>query len=86
MPCPSVEHLVELLVELYEDRGKLERVAQACYARVTEDQFKWDNISDQFNGVFQEVLQSEQFVDAKSVSPKKKGKCRRKREKVLVST
>jgi D-inositol-3-phosphate glycosyltransferase len=84
MPCPSTDHLVEILTDLYENREKLDRLAQSCYERVTEDQFKWDNISDQFDGVFQEVLQAEQFVGAESVSRKKKGKCRRKREKVLV--
>jgi glycosyltransferase involved in cell wall biosynthesis len=84
MPCPSVEHLVEILVELYEDRDELERVAKACYGRVTEDQFKWDNISDQFDGVFQEVLQAEPLVGAESVSPEKKGKCKKKRRKVPI--
>jgi D-inositol-3-phosphate glycosyltransferase len=84
MPCPSTDHLVEILTDLYENREKLDRLAQSCYERVAEDQFKWDNISDQFDGVFQEMLQAEQFVDAESVSRKKKGKCRRKREKVLV--
>jgi hypothetical protein len=51
---------------------------------VTEDQFKWDNISDQFDGVFQEVLQAEPLVSAESVSPEKKGKCKKKRKKVSV--
>ena len=86
MPCPSVEHLVEILVELYEDRDELERVAQACYGRVTEDQFKWDNISDQFDGVFQEVLQAEPLVGAESVSVEKKGKCKKRRKKMSVGS
>jgi glycosyltransferase involved in cell wall biosynthesis len=86
MPCPSVDHLVELLVELYEDRDELERVAQACYGRVTEDQFKWDNISDQFDGVFQEVLHAEPLVGAESVSVEKKGKCKKRRKKVSVGS
>ena len=84
MPCPSVEHLVEILASLYEDREKLDQVAQSCYERVTEDQFKWDNISDQFDGVFQEVLQAEPLVSAESVSPEKKGKCKKKRKKVPI--
>jgi glycosyltransferase involved in cell wall biosynthesis len=84
MPCPSVEHLVEILANLYEDREKLDQVAQSCYERVTEDQFKWDNISDQFDGVFQEVLQAEPLVGAESVSPKKKGMCKKKRKKVPI--
>ena len=86
MPCPSVDHLVEILVELYEDRDELERVAQACYGRVTEDQFKWDNISDQFDGVFQEVLQAEPLVGAESVSVEKKGKCKKRRKKMSVGS
>jgi len=84
MPCPSVEHLAEILASLYEDREKLDQVAQSCYDRVTEDQFKWDNISDQFDGVFQEVLQAEPLVGAESVSPEKKGKCKKKRKKVPI--
>ena len=84
MPCPSVEHLVGILASLYEDREKLDQVAQSCYDRVTEDQFKWDNISDQFDGVFQEVLQAEPLVGAESVSPEKKGKCKKKRKKVPI--
>ena len=84
MPCPSVEHLVGILASLYEDREKLDQVAQSCYERVTEDQFKWDNISDQFDGVFQEVLQAEPLVGAESVSPEKKGKCKKKRKKVPI--
>ena len=84
MPCPSVEHLAEILADLYEDREKLDQVAQSCYERVTEAQFKWDNIADQFDGVFQEVLQDEPLVSAESVSPEKKGKCKKKRKKVLV--
>ena len=86
MPCPSVDHLVEILVELYEDRDQLDRVAQSCYERVTEDQFKWDNISDQFDGVFQEVLQAEPLVGAESVSVAKKGKCKKRRKKVSVGS
>jgi glycosyltransferase involved in cell wall biosynthesis len=84
MPCPSTENLVEILTSLYEDREKLDRTAQSCYERVTEDQFKWDNIADQFNGVFQEVLQAEPLASAESVSSEKKGKCKRKRKKVPI--
>ena len=84
MPCPSVEHLAEILANLYEDREHLDQVAQACYDRVTEAQFDWDNIADQFDEVFQEVLQEEQLESAESVSPEKKGKCKRKRKKVPI--
>ena len=84
MPCPSVEHLAEILANLYEDREHLDQVAQSCYDRVTEPQFKWDNIADQFDVEFQEVLQVEPLVSAESVSSEKKGKCKKKRKKVSV--
>jgi hypothetical protein len=51
---------------------------------VTEDQFAWDNIADQFDGAFQEVLRDEPLASAESVSSEKKGKCKRKRKKVSV--
>lgn len=84
MPCPSVEHLAEILANLYEDRENLDQVAQSCYERVTESQFEWDNIADQFDSVFQEVLRDEPLVSAESVSLEKKGKCKKKRKKVSV--
>jgi len=84
MPCPSVEHLAEILANLYEDRDKLDQVAQSCYDRVTEPQFEWDNIAEQFDVEFQEVLRAEPLVSAESVSPEKKGKCKKKRKKVSV--
>jgi hypothetical protein len=84
MPCPSVEHLAEILANLYEDRDKLDQVAQSCYDRVTEPQFEWDNIAKQFDVEFQGVLQAEPLVSAESVSSAKKGKCKKKRKKVLV--
>jgi hypothetical protein len=84
MPCPSVEHLAEILANLYEDREHLDAVAQSCYERVTEAQFDWNNIADQFDEVFQEVLQAEQLENTESVSPEKKGKCKKKRKKVPI--
>jgi glycosyltransferase involved in cell wall biosynthesis len=84
MPCPSVEHLAEILANLYEDREHLDHVAQSCYERVTEAQFDWANIADQFDGVFQEVLQAEQLESAESVSCKKKGISKKKRKKMFL--
>jgi hypothetical protein len=56
MPCPSVDHLADLLAELYEDRTELDRVAQACYERATSDIYVWDTVASQFGGIFEDVL------------------------------
>ena len=77
MPCPSAEHLAEILNELYEDRDKLDAVAELCYLRATDDQFNWDTVAAQFSGVFQEVLnppKPEVSLEPKGKKGKKKGK------------
>ena len=56
MPCPSDEHLAEILTELYENRDELDSVAQACYERATDEQFSWDTVASQFGGIFEDVL------------------------------
>jgi glycosyltransferase involved in cell wall biosynthesis len=73
MPCPSSKHLTEILNELYEDRTKLDAVAELCYLRATDDQFNWDTVAAQFDGVFQEVLNPVLEAEA-LVEPKKKKK------------
>jgi D-inositol-3-phosphate glycosyltransferase len=73
MPCPSSVHLTEILNELYEDREKLDAVAELCYLRATDEAFSWDTIAAQFDGVFQEVLNPVLEPEA-LVTPKKKGK------------
>jgi glycosyltransferase involved in cell wall biosynthesis len=80
MPCPSAEHLAEILTELYEDREKLDAVAELCYLRATDEQFDWETIAAQFSGVFQEVMNPVLEPEA-LVTPKKKAK---KKEKELV--
>ncbi len=89
MPCPSIHHTVELLNELYENRGELEATAQRCYDRVTEERFSWDVIASQFGGVFQEVLNdsfsthdieqaSSVETQGKTVKAKKKDRSRKR--------
>ena len=56
MPCPDDNHLAQILGELYQDRAELDRVAQACYERVTDPCFNWDTVSSDFVDVFTEVL------------------------------
>jgi glycosyltransferase involved in cell wall biosynthesis len=69
MPCPDDNHLAELLAAVYEDRVLLQRVADACYERATEERFDWDTVADQFDGVFQEAL-AQREEEPKIVKPK----------------
>ena len=76
MPCPSTSHLTEILVDLYENRDKLEATAELCYERVTDPRFEWQNIAAQFSGILQDALNN---VDH-STTPKPKKKKRIKRK------
>ena len=76
MPCPSTEHLTEILNDLYENRDKLEATAELCYQRALEEQFTWEKIGAQFLGIFEDTLKG---IDH-SVKPKTKRKSRVKRK------
>ena len=85
MPCPSDEHLAEILTELYENRDELDRVAQTCYERATDEQFSWDTVASQFGGIFEDVLKEVNHSIEDTVSletPRKKKKAKKKRELV----
>ena len=56
MPVPSAEHLAEIMTDLYNDRELLDRVADDCYKRAIDEKYQWDNIAEQFAGVFEDVL------------------------------
>jgi glycosyltransferase involved in cell wall biosynthesis len=80
MPCPSSEHLAEILTDLYENRDKLDATAELCYLRTTDTQFDWDTVAAQFSGVFQETLNAV-TVEVEEEKPKEKKKKRERREK-----
>jgi len=82
MPCPSSEHLSEILTDLYENREKLDATAELCYARVTDKQFDWDTVASQFGGIFEDVLKGVDHSIETEPTPKKKKKV--KKEKRLV--
>jgi glycosyltransferase involved in cell wall biosynthesis len=76
MPCPSSDHLAEILNELYQDQSTREWVGQRCQERVTDPQFSWDTVASQFGGIFEEVLsQKSETV----TEPKEKKKERKER-------
>ena len=85
MPCPSHLHLAELLTSLYEDRKELERTAELCYQRATEEQFDWDTVAAQFDAAFQEALALGREEKPKALRPKRKRKKAAEKELVGVS-
>jgi glycosyltransferase involved in cell wall biosynthesis len=78
MPCPSSDHLTEILNELYHSPEYCQRVADDCYNRVTDSQFAWDTVASQFGGVFEEVLSQ---VTETVTQPEEKKKVRKDRTK-----
>jgi D-inositol-3-phosphate glycosyltransferase len=56
MPCPSSEHLVEILDQLYEVPEICDEIGQRCYQRATDPQFSWDTVASQFGGIFEDVM------------------------------
>jgi glycosyltransferase involved in cell wall biosynthesis len=82
MPCPSSDHLAEILTDLYENREKLDATAELCYERVTDKQFDWDTVASQFGGVFEDALKGVDHSIEEVPTPKKKKKV--KKEKRLV--
>ena len=83
MPCPSVDHLAEILTELYENRAELDAVAERCYIRATDEKYSWDTIAHQFKEIFDDALQGNQIslvqVEEEHKKKKKKSKGRERR-------
>ena len=78
MPCPSTQHLVEILDDLYENKEKLEATAELCYERVTDPRFEWQNIAAQLSGIFQDALNNVDHSVDKKPKPTKKKRTKRK--------
>jgi hypothetical protein len=71
MPCPSAEHLAEILNSYYYDRDLLQDVAVRCYERATDTKYQLDTVAEQFNEQFQEVLNAPPEEPEIEVRPKK---------------
>lgn len=89
MPCPSSDHLAELLTELYDDRKELARIGGACYQRATDPRFSWDTVASQFGGIFEEVMKqptnfSPQVEGAALTESKRKNRKKRKSKQLAA--
>jgi hypothetical protein len=78
MPCPDDNHLAELLGEVYEDKQKLDEVANACYERVTDSCFEWETVAQDFDDVFKDVLAQGNKPEIKEAKSKRKKKAKEK--------
>jgi glycosyltransferase involved in cell wall biosynthesis len=56
MPCPSSDHLVEILEQLHEVPEICDEIGEKCYQRATDPQFSWDTVASQFGGIFEDVM------------------------------
>jgi D-inositol-3-phosphate glycosyltransferase len=87
MPCPSSDHLVEILDQLYEVPEICDKIGQLCYQRVTDPQFSWDTVASQFGGIFEDVMKEvdHSVADEISEQPKRKPKRRKSPKRELAS-
>lgn len=87
LPCPSIDHLAEILTTLYEDRNRLDDVAQKCYERATDLRYNWDTVASQFGGIFEDVLKGESHAtDTDETKENKKKKAKKERKQRLIGT
>jgi glycosyltransferase involved in cell wall biosynthesis len=86
MPCPSADHLTEILNALYHDPERRRQVGEACYQRVTDPQFSWDTVASQFGGIFEDVIKEVDHSVLVEIGekPKKQKKERKSRRKELA--
>jgi len=86
MPCPSADHLTEILNGLYQDPERRKKVGDACYERVTDEQFAWDTVASQFGGIFEDVMKEVSYeTPVPAPKPKKDKKNRRKKGELVAS-
>jgi glycosyltransferase involved in cell wall biosynthesis len=78
MPCPSSEHLVEILEQLHELPEICDEIGKKCYERATDPQFAWDTVASQFGGIFEDVMNEVSHDVNPEPAPKKKKKRRAK--------
>jgi glycosyltransferase involved in cell wall biosynthesis len=88
MPCPSADHLTEILNALYHDPERRRQVGDACYQRVTDPQFSWGTVASQFGGIFEDVMKEvdHSVSDEISEQPKRKPKRRKSPKRELASS
>jgi glycosyltransferase involved in cell wall biosynthesis len=84
MPCPSSEHLVEILEQLHEVPEICDKIGKKCYERATDPQFAWDTVASQFGGIFEDVMNEVSHDVNPEPAPKKKKK-RRAKESLAFS-
>jgi len=54
----NVEHLADILEDLYQNRDKTKELAKKAYEYVQQERFTWAYIANQFDKVIQDMLQN----------------------------
>lgn len=62
---PSVDHLVELFNDYYDDRNMLKANSDWCYQRVHERQFSWPDVQRKMVGILEAMLSSPEPIPFK---------------------
>jgi glycosyltransferase involved in cell wall biosynthesis len=50
----DTHHFATILSELYEDRNKLDTIAEQCYQVSQKQEYKWENVGKKFEEVFEQ--------------------------------
>lgn len=52
----NIEHLADILEDLYQNRDKTAEIAKKAYEYVQQERFTWDYVSQQFDNVITDIL------------------------------
>jgi len=54
----DIDHLVSIIEDLYQNRGKLKELRKKCYEHVQQEKFTWGYVANQFDVVVTDMLKS----------------------------
>uniref|UniRef100_A0A6M3L9C1 Putative glycosyltransferase n=1 Tax=viral metagenome TaxID=1070528 RepID=A0A6M3L9C1_9ZZZZ len=66
----SVEHLADILDDLYHNRDKVKKFSQLAYDYVQREEFTWKYIADKFDSIITEMLKTDTSLSNKFEQPK----------------
>lgn len=61
----DVEHLVEILDDLYQNRDKLKKLGEYAYNHVHQEKFTWSYVAKQFDSIISDMLKDDKYLSKK---------------------
>lgn len=61
----SIEHLADILDDLYHNRDKVKNLADLAYDHVHQEQYTWDYVSKRFDQVLMSMYTSDKFLSTR---------------------